>query len=422
MHRKKTILLLAAIAILQLLPFVSYGQRNICEMTLEESLQQVAETLNKPESKALWNLALNAPIILVDHFNNKVFFTAVENGTVQALREEAWDERVPLANSFFEYEGKKHVIIIHAAFMNAPCEERINLLSHEIFHLYQNSLGIKNEASVNYHMDEAQGRALLQIEMKALQQFLSGNTGSLSDALHIRAYRQRLYPENNEDMYELNEGLAEYTGIRLSMPDLREYVKQRLNYDIARGYTNAFGYHTGAAYAIVLDELYPEWRQDRELTQGLVHLIGKAQPQYVATPDENTIAQLLAQYHYASIVANEEAELHSFGDIAQFQALLKPETPKLRLTNQNIHFTYNPNDRVISLNDAVLLRNMTVAGEWGQATVKSGIVRLNNWSAFYLLPPTGITANIIQGDHYEMKLNPGWKVVEEKGIYEIRKE
>jgi len=61
-------------------------------------------------------------------------------------------------------------------------------------------------------------------------------------------------------------------------------------------------------------------------------------------------------------------------------------------------------------------------GEWWQIKAKNGIVRMNNWSAFYLLPPTNITNNAIQGDSYEIQINQGWKVVEEHGIYSIVKE
>ena len=32
-----------------------------CKETMEESLQQIAEVLNRPESKQLWNISLNAP-------------------------------------------------------------------------------------------------------------------------------------------------------------------------------------------------------------------------------------------------------------------------------------------------------------------------------------------------------------------------
>ncbi len=154
----KSLKVLIAALLLQLLAYNVYGQKFPCEKTMEESLKQTAEILNRPESKKLWGVLFNAPIIIIDHLNNKMFFTAIENGVVHPVKEEPWDNKVPLANSFFEYNGKRYVTIIHAALMNAPCEQRVNLLTHEIFHLYQNSLGIENKLSVNYHMDEVVGR------------------------------------------------------------------------------------------------------------------------------------------------------------------------------------------------------------------------------------------------------------------------
>jgi hypothetical protein len=409
------------IALLLLICFSTYGQQLPCEKTMQESLQESADVLNKPESRQLWNVTLNSPIIIIDHFENKMHFTGIENGVVQPIREEKWDNKVPLANSFFDYENKRYVTIIHAALMHSPCKQRINLLSHEIFHTYQKGLGIENQLSTNYHMDEVEGRALLQMEMEALRQVLSGDLGSLHDALCIRGYRQSLFPNNNEDMYELNEGLAEYTGVKLSGENMNDYVKSRLNYDISRGYTNAFGYFTGSAYATILDSLYPQWRSDKDLTKGLIYLIKKKEPQYTVAIEKGKLDKLLAKYDYASILEKEKKELDSFGDVGQFKKLIDPSTPKLCLLNQKINFTYNPHDRVISLDDAVLLRNITIMGEWGQLNIKSGVVRMNNWSAFYLLPPTDLGSVVVRGDDYELRLNQGWKVDEKNGLYEIVK-
>lgn len=393
-----------------------------CKETMEESLQQIAEVLNKPESKQLWNISLNAPILLIDHLKNKMYVTAIDSGKIQPLKEEEWDNKVPLANSIFDYKGGKYVTIIHAALMNTSCEGRINLLSHEIFHLHQNDLGIKNTISVNYHMDEVQGRALLQIEMKALQHALEHDTVGLYEALYIRAYRQSLNPSNNEDLYELNEGLAEYTGVKLSAANMTEYVKNRLNYNIKRGYTNAFGYLTGSAYATLLDDLYPQWKKDKDLNRGMIFLLKKVMPKYEVSIDEPELKRILDKYNYDLLLTNEKEEERSFGDITLYENLLKPETSKICITNNRINFTYNPQDRVIALSSAILLRNMTLTTEWGQVNAKSGIVRLNDWTAFYLLPPKEISSNVIKGDEYEIELNRGWKIIEENKIYKIVRE
>jgi hypothetical protein len=420
--KQVTFNLLMAGLFIPLWAYTAYGQASPCDKSMEESLQQVASVLNRPESKALWGVALNAPIIIVDHFNNTMFFTAIEEGHVSPVKEEPWNNQVPLANSFADYNGQRYVTVIHAALMNTPCEQRVNLLCHEIFHTYQQGLGIDNRSSVNYHMDEVQGRALLQIEMKMLQQVLSGDRSSLRDALRIRAYRQGLYPNNNEDLYELNEGLAEYTGLKLSMENMRDYVKNGLRYNISKGYANAFGYVTGAAYALVLDELYPQWRSDKDLAKGMIYLIKKIEPSYAAEIDTGEPDEWLVTYDYLQILANEQEELDRFGNIDTFKDLLKPEASKFSIAGRGVSFTYNPNDRVISLGDAVLLRNMTMTGEWGQIHATNGLVRLNNWSAFYLLPPSDRTTNVIRGDNYEIRLNPGWTVSEKNGMYELVKE
>lgn len=417
MNQTKSIMLITALSLLTFLR--AYSQQYSCVGTLEESLQRTANILNEEKSKALWGVSLNAPIIIVDHTTNKMFVTAIENGVVLPPKEESWDHKIPLSNSFFEYNGKTYVTIIYAAIMNIPCEQRVNLLSHEIFHYHQKSLGIKNEMSRNFHLDEIQGRALLQIEMKLLQEALEGNESSLFDAIYIRKYRQKLFPNNNEDLYELNEGLAEYTGVKLSTENMKEYVKQRLNYNISQGYTNAFGYFTGAAYATILDKIYPKWHYDKDLTKGLIYLIKKRDSRYESVIKDDYIEQLLTKYNYNQITRIEEKELDSFGNIEDFKRLLKTNTSKLIIKNEKINFTYNPNDKIVSLGDAVLLRNLTITAEWGRMKVQSGIVRLNNWSAFYLLPPTSITSDTVEGDNYEIKINQGWKIIEEKGLYEI---
>lgn len=401
---------------------VGYGQDQHHDQSIKEVLQQAANVLNKPESRELWNVALNAPIIIIDSEQDKMYLTGIKDGKVEDLDQMQWDKKVPFANSFCEYNGKRYVTIIQNAILNAPSDRQINLISHEIFHLHQNSLGILNSVSSNSHIDESRGRALLQIEMKALQSAIAGDADQLLKALYIRAYRQSLYPNNNEDLYELNEGLAEYTGAKLSMTNMNEYITNRLNYDISRGYANAFGYITGSAYATILDGLYPKWRYDSDLSRGLIYLIKKRDPQYDVLVDDAKLNKLLIEYDYDKILAAEEAELKTFGNLFSFEELLKPETSKVSIPNDGVSFTYNPNDRLISLGDAVLLRNFALKGEWGQINVKNGIVRLNNWSAFYLLPPQNIGANIVEGDDYQISLNQGWKMAEKDGIYTMIKE
>ncbi|MDR1056098.1 MAG: hypothetical protein LBL90_09855 [Prevotellaceae bacterium] len=397
-----------------------YGQY-ACDKTILESLEETAGILKQKENTELWGVQLSAPVILIDHMKNKMYFTAIDNGQVEPLKEEAWDNKVPLANSYFNYNGKNHITIVYDALLHSSCEDRVNLLAHEIFHSYQKGLGLPNAASMNYHMDEPVGRALLQIEIQTLRKALQGDLQSLYDALYVKKYRQSLYPENNEEAYELNEGLAEYTGSKIGIKNLNDYITKRFVYNKNVGYTNGFGYITGAAYAYLLDDIYPGWQYDKELIKGMTHLLAKVDPRYNIVVDSVYLNKLFLAYNYEQILADEYKELQSFGDIASFENLLKPEAEKVVIPNNGVNFTFNPNDRVIALSDAVLLRNMTVSSEWGKVKVNSGMIRLNNWRAFYLPPPTGINGNTVKGDNYEITLNPGWKLTKKEKQWQIVK-
>ncbi|MCC8134443.1 MAG: hypothetical protein LIP04_13350 [Tannerellaceae bacterium] len=50
---------------------------------------------------------------------------------------------------------------------------------------------------------------------------------------------------------------------------------------------------------------------------------------------------------------------------------------------------FNPNDEVFALaGEAVLLKKVTLQGNWGNIEVEKEIIRMNDWSAFiYLLLP-----------------------------------
>jgi phage tail protein X len=59
---------------------------------------------------------------------------------------------------------------------------------------------------------------------RALRQTGPARSAAIADALLFRTYRRTLFPDSakNENALELNEGLAEYTGVRLSSADLQE--------------------------------------------------------------------------------------------------------------------------------------------------------------------------------------------------------
>lgn len=390
-----------------------------CNKTFEESLIEISSILNEEKAIDLWDRQLNADIIFISPSENKMYITSIHNGKNEQINVKEWNNSIGLANTSTVYDGKKYVTIYYDDFVRMDCQSRAQLLIHEIFHYHQEELGFPMVSSNNMHLDTPIGRALLHIEFNALLKALKAEAEALSDAIYIRKYRQNLFPSNNEDLFELNEGLAEYTGIELGIKNRLSTILKALTYNINRGYTNTFAYCSGAAYGYLLNSLYPEWQRDCDLKKGIPYLFNKIERLDININElnEEYTQSLLRKYKYEDYL-KEESNLYE--NPLEFNYLLETDTPKVLLSNDGINILFDPNDRIISLGDkAVLLRNITLRAKWGEVKVKSGIIRMNDWSAFLLLPPTEVNDTEIKGKDYIINLNPDWQIIKKDNTWQI---
>ena len=101
--------------------------------------------------------------------------------------------------------------------------KRDTLIAHELFHRVQDQLKLPNVTSGdNAQLDTVDGRYYLQLEWRALARALDApidadRRQAVKSAILFRAERHRLFPQavQQERALELNEGLAEYTGVRV---------------------------------------------------------------------------------------------------------------------------------------------------------------------------------------------------------------
>lgn len=81
-----------------------------------------------------------------------------------------------------------------------------------------------------------------------------------------------MFPDNNESTFEMHEGTAQYTGLRIAYTKdrtIRHMAIRRLRYEAKKGYVNSFAYATGPAYALLLDRINPAWRSGIATAEGL---------------------------------------------------------------------------------------------------------------------------------------------------------
>ena len=96
------------------------------------------------------------------------------------------------------------------------------LLMHESWHRVQDQCGLPASNPGNSHLNTFDGRFWIQLEWRALERALRASDkdrrAAIEDALMFRRERHRLVESaaEQECAIETAEGLAEYTGIRLS--------------------------------------------------------------------------------------------------------------------------------------------------------------------------------------------------------------
>ena len=73
-------------------------------------------------------------------------------------------------NTSLEWNGKTWATVVLP--LSSDKHPRLDLITHELFHCAQPSLGFDMRVSDNHHLDEKDGRVLLRLEIEALKKAL----------------------------------------------------------------------------------------------------------------------------------------------------------------------------------------------------------------------------------------------------------
>src|SRR5208282_936917 len=132
-----------------------------------------------------------------------------------------------------------------------------------------------------------------------------------ADAVLFRAERYRLFPgaQAQEQALELNEGLAEYTGVRVGNPTPEEQIKTALNdlsyYRNNSTFVRSFAYATGPCYGLLLDRYLPGWHDQLRAGQGFGTLLQNALQMTLPANLQLTVEKLATLYDGATLRAAE---------------------------------------------------------------------------------------------------------------------
>ncbi|MGH6888060.1 MAG: hypothetical protein ACREHF_02500 [Rhizomicrobium sp.] len=333
------------------------------------------------EHGRLWGHSLCVPMMFVDPGSREAVLNRPANGAVKvgAIYRLTLPQDIGIANTSFNFQGKRWSMVTWP--LPANTVERDILLMHESYHSIQPALGLQGNGGLgkNGELDSRDGRIWLRAEFSALRAALqtSGRQRkqALADALLFRVYRMSLWPHaaTDERNLELNEGLAESTGIDASRRSSDARVTAAIH-DIdsverERSFVRSFAYATGPAYAELLDAVQPDWR--REVTPKFAFGKAAAAAYHVAMPkpDKNLALAAIGKYDGKQIIAQEDvrAKVTAVRNARFTKALV--DGPTLTLPLAKFSISFDPR-KVYSLpGQGSVYQTLTLGDAWGSLNV-----------------------------------------------------
>lgn len=401
--------------------------------------RQLKQTSDQDGSKT-WGVALYGPFLFVDPQSGYVVANQADLQNKLTAKDGVFVGTLPKemspANTAIDWAGVHWTMVMWPVSDFRQARER--LLLHECFHRLQKELGLPARDAVNAHLDTLNGRIWIQMEWRALERALRqtgpARKAAIADALLFRAYRRSLFPESaaNENALELNEGLAEYTGVKLSSADLDETVlRSNLILRQARNnptFARSFAYVSGPAYGALLDLIGKPWRNS---IKGVTDLGALLQQRYGISvrASEADARAAVSRYEGEEIVTIEtQQEQRRQAQIAEAKrkyvdgpVLLLPLTP-------DVNYSYNPNNVVGIDASNTVYPTLRLVDTWGVLTVSNGAWIERDGSGKVVMArvpaPTDVSARPLKGEGWSLELTNGWEVVpgERAGDLKIRKQ
>ncbi|HQR07199.1 MAG TPA: hypothetical protein PLN21_10275 [Gemmatales bacterium] len=395
-----------------------------------------AQNLWKNDAGQMWGKALDGAMLFVDPKTREVVANQADAEGLLKVEGNVFTGKLPasigIANYARTWAGVKWVIIIWP--LPEDRAARSVLMMHESWHRIQNDVGLPAASPNLNHLDQMNARYWLQLEWRALTAALlktnQERRQAIEDALLFRRQRHILYPKDSapEMSLEMNEGMAEYSGIKLSGMSAGEqqlYAARKLEEQPARvgSFLRTFAYLSGPPYGLLLDARDDQWRKSVKPDTDLGVLLGKAYEIKLPTLAESELESRAERYLSKQLkVTEEEREKSRLREVAKAKARYV-EGPVLILPLVKMQFSFTYANMVPVEGVGTVYPTMQLTDEWGSLDAGKGALMGSDFKTARVPAPTA-KDDPITGDGWKLTLKPGWKLApgSRQGDYTIKKD
>ena len=407
-------------------------------LTFQDSVANYFTELKDATKKnqSLWNENLYGPILLIDPDTRELYSNYPDSAGIMKQNGKIYSGILPpeinFANTAINWSGRRWAMIMLPLPQNK--ESRINLLAHESFHKAQPSLGFTLFNTNNNHLDQRDGRIYLRLELEALRKALHATNDierktHLTNAFIFRKYRYSLYPgaDTTENLLELNEGLAEYTGLIISGRNIEQAIahfEKSISTFLANStFVRSFAYETTPVYGYLLYKTKKDWNRKVTAKTNLTNYFIGAFNLSLPVELQKKVEAISSQYNLQAIFEEETAREEKVKHLIAGYKNKFIEQPHLEIQFEQRDMSFDPRNIMPIEDKGTFYQNIRVTDKWGILTVENGALLSPNWSKVSLTIPEKIEEKNVRGAGWVLELNDGYSVTKDEstGNYKLTK-
>lgn len=407
--------------------FILFGQYLVGQQNMI-SADSISISYNEFKTEAkknigLWNKDLYGPILLIDPSTRAVFANEPdESGVLKAdvnIYKGVLPDKINIANTAVNWNGKRWGMIMLPLPKNKY--DRIGLLAHESFHRIQPSLGFELNNTENNHLDQKEGRIYLRLELEALKRTLKAVSEKefkkhLSNALTFRKYRHHLYngSDTSENLLELNEGMAEFTGVMVSGRSKEQTISSLTNgidgFIDNLTFVRSFAYHTIPVYGYLLYNKDKSWNKKITAKTDLTNYFIKAFNIKIANDLKEVVKKLVNDYNGSVIIEEETKREERIKKLIAGYKSKFLDQPHFEIKFEKMNVSFDPRNIIPIEDKGTVYPNIRVTDKWGILTVEKGALMSPNWDKISVSNPISTNDRKISGDGWILELADGYGI------------
>ncbi|MFH0843581.1 MAG: hypothetical protein V1903_13315 [Bacteroidota bacterium] len=413
------------------------GEEDNSYLTPEKTsicFSKIEEACNRDNGK-LWGKNLYGPVMLVERTSRKITANLQDRDGLLKEKDGIYTGIYPremIINNLPVNYGETLFALVPM-----PVEEdefRIITRSiHSLFHVYQESLGIKQPEENITIMDEKNARLWIKLEWKALRKAINSDGAekqlAIRDALIFRGSNRESYPKYALDQtrFENYEGLATFTYMLFTTTSPEEYKNRIFDYlDMIYSfisYSRSYGFIHGALYATLLQQQGFDFSKLNTGDTDMGNLVKELYQIQLPEVCRDVAGSIALNYELDEIVEEETQRDVRIRERIQRETGTFTEKPVVLLELESPSFDFEPEDIHPVDTLGTIYTRIRVSDNWGKLTVDKGGCLVSINLRYLRITAKGYKEdkNRIEGEGWHLLLNNDWEFIPIEQNYLVRK-